>query len=114
MAHVNLLPWREQQRQLQKKNYLGFLALVALTIGLIFWVAGQTIEQQTQHQNARNTFLTQEIAKLDAQISQIQKIKDKKSAIEQRMALIGQLLCPYPCQRLWPGRWSWPWSRPWP
>ncbi|MBD3586826.1 PilN domain-containing protein [Salinimonas sp. HHU 13199] len=91
MAHVNLLPWREQQRQLQKKNYLGFLALVALTIGLIFWVAGQTIEQQTQHQNARNTFLTQEIAKLDAQITEIQKIKEKKSAIEQRMALIGQL-----------------------
>ncbi|WP_018982515.1 PilN domain-containing protein [Salinimonas chungwhensis] len=91
MAHVNLLPWREQQRQLQKKNYLGSLALVALIIGFIFWSVGQAIDRQTHNQNMRNTFLTQEINKLDAQISQIQKIKEKKNAIEQRMALIGQL-----------------------
>lgn len=91
MAHINLLPWREQQRQQQKNQYLATLGLVALVVGGIFWGVGQAIDQQIQHQNQRNQYLTQEIGLLDAQISQIQKIKESKNAIEQRMALIGQL-----------------------
>ncbi|WP_137168295.1 PilN domain-containing protein [Salinimonas lutimaris] len=91
MSHVNLLPWREAQRQQQKSNYLALLGLIALVVGLIFWLVGQFIEQQISHQNSRNSYLQQEIAQLDAHIAQIQKIKERKNAIEQRMALIGQL-----------------------
>lgn len=91
MAHINLLPWREQARQQQKQNYLGMLGLVAIVVGLVFYLIGMAIEQQTAHQNMRNSYLQQEIGKLDAQIAQIQKIKESKNAIEQRMALIGQL-----------------------
>ncbi|QPG05419.1 PilN domain-containing protein [Salinimonas marina] len=91
MAHINLLPWREQARQQQKQNYLGMLGLVAMIVGLVFYLIGMAIEQQTDHQNMRNSYLQQEIGKLDAQIAKIQKIKESKNAIEQRMALIGQL-----------------------
>ncbi|AXR05201.1 PilN domain-containing protein [Salinimonas sediminis] len=91
MAHINLLPWREQLRQQQKQHYIGTLGLVALIVGLIFWLIGQAIDQQTENQNRRNSYLQQEIGLLDAQIAQIQKIKESKNAIEQRMALIGQL-----------------------
>ncbi|WP_421133387.1 PilN domain-containing protein [Alteromonas sp. A079] len=91
MAHVNLLPWREKQRQYQKQQYLMGLLAVAAIVGLAFWFVGQAIDQQISHQNSRNQFLTNEIALLDAQIAEIQKVKDSKSAIEQRMALIEQL-----------------------
>lgn len=91
MAHINLLPWREQQRQHQKQQYLAGLVAVAAIVGLLFWFIGQAIDQQISNQNARNTFLQSEIAVLDAQIAAIQKIKESKSAIEQRMALIEQL-----------------------
>jgi type IV pilus assembly protein PilN len=91
MAHVNLLPWREKQRQFQKQQYLMGLLAVAAIVGLAFWFVGQAIDQQISHQNSRNQFLTAEIALLDAQIAEIQKVKDSKSAIEQRMALIEQL-----------------------
>ncbi|AEA96666.1 PilN domain-containing protein [Alteromonas mediterranea] len=91
MAHVNLLPWREKQRQHQKQQYLAGLLAVAAIVGLIFWFIGQAIDQQINNQNSRNQYLEREIAILDAQIGEIKTVKEKKSAIEQRMALIEQL-----------------------
>ncbi|MEC8416769.1 MAG: PilN domain-containing protein [Pseudomonadota bacterium] len=91
MAHVNLLPWREKQRQHQKQQYLAALLAVAAIVGLLFWFIGQAIDQQISNQNSRNQYLEKEIAILDAQIAEIKKVKDSKNAIEQRMALIEQL-----------------------
>ena len=91
MAHVNLLPWREQRRQKQKQQFLVTLALVAVFCGLIFWLIGQFIETQISNQNARNQYLQTEITALESQIAEIKRIKDSKAAIEQRMALIEQL-----------------------
>ena len=91
MAHVNLLPWREKQRQNQKQQYLAGLVAVAAIVGLIFWFIGQAIDQQINNQNSRNQYLEREIAVLDAQIGEIKKVKERKSAVEQRMALIEQL-----------------------
>jgi type IV pilus assembly protein PilN len=91
MAHINLLPWREQRRQQQKKQYLTGLALVGIITGLAFWLIGQVIDQQISNQNTRNQFIQHEIDALNSQIAEIKKIKDSKNAIEQRMALIEQL-----------------------
>lgn len=91
MAHVNLLPWREKQRQHHKQQYLAGLIAVAAIVGLIFWFIGQAIDQQINNQNSRNQYLEREIATLDAQIGEIKKVKDQKNAVEQRMALIEQL-----------------------
>lgn len=91
MAHINLLPWREKQRQYQKQQYLLSLVAVAAIIALIFWFIAQAFEQQINHQNSRNRFLEEQIAVLDAQIGEIKEIKENKNALEQRMALIEQL-----------------------
>ncbi|GBL03761.1 PilN domain-containing protein [Glaciecola sp. KUL10] len=91
MAHVNLLPWREEQRQKDKKQYLGSLIFIALIVFLAFWLLGEFIEKQIRNQEFRNNYLNQEISILDAQIARIRDIKTTKSAISQRMALIEQL-----------------------
>ena len=91
MAHVNLLPWREKQRQQQKQQYLILILGIAIFVGAIFWAVGQVIDAQIRNQNSRNNYLKQEIAVLNKQIAEIQKIKEAKKAIEQRMALIEQL-----------------------
>lgn len=91
MAHVNLLPWREEQRQKDKKQYLGSLIFIALVVFLAFWLLGEFIEKQIRNQEFRNNYLKQEISILDAQIARIRDIKTTKSAIAQRMALIEQL-----------------------
>ena len=91
MAHVNLLPWREQRRQQQKQQYIVVLAFVAIMTGLIFWFIGQIIDTQISNQNSRNQYLQTQITALESQIAEIKRIKESKSAIEQRMALIEQL-----------------------
>ena len=91
MAHINLLPWRENRRVEHKKNYLTLLAaLVLIAIGLMF-AAGNVLDKLTENQNFRNNFVEQQTAVLDQQIEQIKNIKKDKEAIEQRMALIEQL-----------------------
>ena len=91
MAYVNLLPWREKQRQYQKQQYLAGLVATAAIVGLVFWFIGQAIDQAVSHQNTRNQYLQREISLLDAEIAEIKKIKESKNAIEQRMVLIEQL-----------------------
>lgn len=91
MAHVNLLPWREQRRKHEKQQYVASLILTAVITGLIAWLVGQIIDQQISNQNSRNNYLQTEITALESQIAEIKRIKDSKAAIEQRMALIEQL-----------------------
>ena len=91
MAHVNLLPWREQRRQQEKQQYIVVLAFVAIMTGLLFWFIGQIIDTQISNQNSRNQYLQTQITALESQIAEIKRIKESKSAIEQRMALIEQL-----------------------
>ncbi|MFT4654146.1 MAG: type IV pilus assembly protein PilN [Patiriisocius sp.] len=91
MAKINLLPWRESLRQTQKKHYIGSLVVVSVTVFILFWIAGQIIDQQVRNQNSRNNYLTQQIEVLDRQISQIKDINTAKDALGLRMALIEQL-----------------------
>ncbi|MFT6269338.1 MAG: type IV pilus assembly protein PilN [Alphaproteobacteria bacterium] len=91
MAKINLLPWRESLRQTQKKHYIGSLVAVSVSVFILFWIAGQIIDQQVRNQNSRNNYLTQQIEVLDRQIMQIKEISEAKDAIGLRMALIEQL-----------------------
>lgn len=91
MAHVNLLPWREAQRQRHKKQYLGSLVVISILVLAVFWILGEVIEQQIRNQNSRNNYLQQQIGVLDTQIERIKDIRSSKAEIAQRMALIEQL-----------------------
>jgi type IV pilus assembly protein PilN len=91
VAHVNLLPWREAQRQRNKKQYIGSLVVISIVVLAVFWVLGEFIETQIRNQNSRNNFLEQQIGVLDTQIERIKNIRNTKAEIAQRMALIEQL-----------------------
>lgn len=91
MAHINLMPWRENLRQKQKQNYFAILIAVALAMFGLVYLVGMIYDNQINNQNLRNQYMDQQIAILDNQIKQIKDIKETKKAIEQRMALIEQL-----------------------
>ncbi len=91
MAHVNLLPWREAQRQRHKKQYISSLVVISILVLAVFWILGEVIEQQIRNQNSRNNYLEQQIGVLDTQIERIKDIRNSKAEIAQRMALIEQL-----------------------
>jgi len=91
MAHINLLPWREALRQKKKQEYLATLIAVALSALAVCWLIASFIDMQVDNQQARNRFLETQITALDSEIAKIKDIKERKSEVEQRMALIEQL-----------------------
>lgn len=91
MSHINLLPWREHQREKQKQRYIVLLALVALSSLGVMQGIGMFIEQLITNQNQRNQYMQRQIAVLDIKIANIKDIRESKQALEQRIALIEQL-----------------------
>ncbi|MCH4295301.1 PilN domain-containing protein [Shewanella sp. 3B26] len=88
MANINLLPWREEAREKQKRDYIGSLALVFLVSALLVFACLQVISMMTDEQRARNAYLTSEIQLLEKQIAEIKKITERKKDIERRTEII--------------------------
>ncbi len=91
MTTINLLPWREDLRQEQKKQFgvLTFLMafLAAAIIGLIHIQMAGKIDYQL----SRNSYMTAEIAKLDEQIAEIRDLKKVRRSLVERMEVIQDL-----------------------
>jgi type IV pilus assembly protein PilN len=91
MAKINLLPWREERRQQQTKEFYILLAISAGLALMLFGLAYYYFDQSIKFQNQRNTFLTTEIAKLDSQIKEIDKLEAKKAGLVARQQVIEEL-----------------------
>jgi len=88
MANINLLPWREEAREKQKKDYLGILAFVFIVSSFLVFLVLNAIEMMTESQKARNAYLETEIQLLENQIAEIKKIRTRKKDIERRTEII--------------------------
>jgi type IV pilus assembly protein PilN len=91
MAHINLLPWREWERERKKKEFLTNIVGVLVVGGAMVFAAGMTLDNSIENQNARNTFLQGEIKKLDRRIAEIQTLKKEKKELIARMEVIQKL-----------------------
>jgi len=91
MAHINLLPWRENLRKQRKREfYLQLLgAVVVALLALVLWHI-QVVEQ-IEHQKNRNAFLKAEIAKVDRKIREIKSLEKRRAELVARMNVIQQL-----------------------
>ena len=64
MATINLLPWREERRQLIKKQFLVVLGGVALLSVLLVVLAMSIVNGAISHQEGRNAYLQGHITTL--------------------------------------------------
>ena len=91
MARINLLPWRQERRRQRQKEFmvmLGGSALGAVVLAFaIFSWHGAQIDGQTE----RNDYLRAQIATLDQQIVEIEKLDQQKSQLLARKEVIEQL-----------------------
>ncbi|RTR36452.1 fimbrial protein [Shewanella canadensis] len=88
MANINLLPWREEAREKQKRDYIGILALVFLGSSLIVFLSLSVLDMMTDNQKSRNAYLQSEIQLLEKQIAEIKQIRTRKKDIERRTEII--------------------------
>jgi type IV pilus assembly protein PilN len=90
-ARINLLPHRVERRQRARQHFLvvagGTAVLGALIVVAIHGFYAAKIETQTD----RNRFLKSEIAKLDKEIAEINKLREEIAALLARKQVIETL-----------------------
>ena len=91
MARINLLPWRAERRKLRQKEFLTMLGLSAIA-GVVLWFLINTYyNNQIRGQNERNAYLQDQIAQVDKQITEIDKLDKSKTKLLARKQVIEQL-----------------------
>ena len=91
MAQINLLPWREERRQIQKKEFLATVALVlAFAAGLVL-LGDRIVNSQIENQAARNLYLTENIKELDKAVAEIRDLQKRRNQLLDRMKVIQEL-----------------------
>lgn len=91
MAHINLLPWREEAQKAKQREFITILAAIALVVTFVVLMVNQVYQMRIEGQQSRNEFLRVEIAKLDQRIAEIKTLNDKKSELETRISVVEQL-----------------------
>lgn len=91
MAKINLLPWRAELRKQKQKEFNTLLGLAAAAGVLISFLIVMYYNGQIEGQNNRNTYLTQEIAKVDLQLKEIEILDKKKAGLLSRKQVIEEL-----------------------
>ena len=91
MAHINLLPWRDELRKKKQQQFAVVGAGTAILGALLVLLAHMQMEGLIETQNERNQFLDKEIAELDTKIAKIKDMEKTKNALLARMDIIQQL-----------------------
>ncbi|MEY3667225.1 MAG: type 4 fimbrial biosis protein PilN [Pseudomonadota bacterium] len=91
MAHINLLPWREQLREERKREFIVLLLGVLIIAAGIIVMIDHSFRSDMRYQQARNDFLRREILVLDARVAEIDQLKEQKAQINARMEVIHEL-----------------------
>jgi len=91
MPRINLLPWREQERKVRRREFSVAVG-AAVVAALIFALGGKLVySSRIDAQNEKNNLLKKEIVKLDAEIADIQDLEDRKQRLVARMEIIEKL-----------------------
>jgi len=91
MAHINLLPWREEALKVKQKEFFTILIAAGLFAFALIFAVNLYFQARVDGQVARNQFLKNEIQKLDIQIAEIKTLNDKKAALQKRIDVVEQL-----------------------
>lgn len=91
MARINLLPWRDEERQEKKKEFftvLGGFCVLGLLCGYV-WVSA--VQGSIDNQNSRNGLLQKEIDALQQRVAEIKELKKRRAQLLARMEVIQNL-----------------------
>jgi type IV pilus assembly protein PilN len=88
---INLLPHREEKRAARKRAFFVALGVAAVVGAVAVGIWYSLLEQLTSAQQARNTFLRGEIAKLESQIKDIANLRNEIEALKARQRAVEDL-----------------------
>jgi type IV pilus assembly protein PilN len=91
MPRINLLPWRELDRKVRRREFLVAAGAAVLPSDVLIGVGKLMYSSWTAAQIEKNNLLKNEIVKLDAQIADIQDLENRKQRLVARMEIIERL-----------------------
>jgi type IV pilus assembly protein PilN len=91
MAHINLLPWREERRQERLKQFAVGTGLSVAVTAILFYGAVLFVNGLIDEQNDRNNYLKSEIVALDKKIAEIKTLEQERDRLLARMQVIQEL-----------------------
>ena len=91
MPRINLLPWREQERKVRRREF-GIAAGGAIVAAVLVALGGKLMYSSwIDTQADKNNYLKKEIGKLDEQITDILDLETRKQRLVARMEIIEKL-----------------------
>jgi len=88
---INLLPHREQKRQARQRQFVGVTIMLALVGLAIVGIVHLVLDANIKNQQSRNQLLKTKIAELDAQIKEIDKLRDQIQQVLARKQVVETL-----------------------
>jgi len=88
---INLLPWREELRQEQKKQFITMAVMSALLALAVWGLIHFQMQSKIDYQLSRNNYMTNEIKKLDEEIKEIRELQKVRRSLVERMEVIQDL-----------------------
>jgi type IV pilus assembly protein PilN len=88
---INLLPHREEKRVARKRAFFVALGIAAVVGAVVVGIWYSLLQQLTSAQQARNSFLKTEIAKLETQIKDIANLRNEIEALKARQRAVEDL-----------------------
>ena len=90
-TQINLLPWREELRQEQKKQFAVMAVLTIILAAAIVGLIHIQMAGKIDYQLSRNNYIKKEISKLDDQIAEIKDLRKVRRSLLERMEVIQDL-----------------------
>ena len=91
ITRINLLPWREELRQEQKKQFAMMAVMTCVLAAAIVGLIHFQMQAKIDYQLSRNSFMSNEIAKVDEEIREISELKKVRRSLIERMEVIQDL-----------------------
>ena len=91
VTKINLLPWREEQRQELKKQFAMMAAMTCVLAAAIVGLIHFQMQSKIDHQDSRNRFISNEIKKVDEEIKEISELQKVRRSLVERMEVIQDL-----------------------
>ncbi|UCE88972.1 MAG: PilN domain-containing protein [Pseudomonadota bacterium] len=91
MAHINLLPWRQELRKEKQKQFFVVAGLSVVLAAVIVLAAYMQMSRMISGQEARNNFIKRQITEVEQQLKEIENLEREKDRLLARMKIVQEL-----------------------
>ena len=91
MMWINLLPWREEARVLQKRHFIQILCVSLLSMIILSLLLDFGVDFFVTHIQQQNVIIKQQLARLSIQVKSIQIVQKQTQQLTSRLQLINKV-----------------------